>query len=111
MPIPRKPEERIAPVHPGEFLREDFMKPLGLSARALAAALHVPARRVSAIVKERRRLDGEMVLRLARYFRISPGFWMRMQTQYDLEVAEDTIAARIRREVRPRKRTEPCLRG
>lgn len=77
------------------------MKPLGLSSTALAKALHVPARRVSEIVKGRRGLDGEMVLRLARYFGMSSEFWMRMQTTYDLEVAQDTIAAQIRREVRP----------
>jgi antitoxin HigA-1 len=104
MPIPRSLEGRTAPVHPGELLREDFMKPLGLSAAALAKALHVPARRVSEIVREQRGLSGEMVLRLARYFRMSSQFWMRMQTQYDLDVAVDSLAATIRREVRPAPR-------
>jgi antitoxin HigA-1 len=80
------------------------MKPLGLSAAGLARALHVPARRVSEIVEQRRGLSGEMVLRLARYFRVSPQFWMRMQTTYDLEVAEDSLARTIWREVHPRKR-------
>lgn len=80
------------------------MKPLGLSVSALAKNLHVPQRRVSEIVAERRGLDAEMVLRLARYFGMSPEFWMRAQTTYDLEVAQDAVAARIRREVRPAAR-------
>ena len=113
MSILRNPDDRTPPVHPGEFLREDFMKPLRLSARALAAALHVPASRVDAIVRERRNIDGEMALRLERYFRMSARFWMNAQRQYDLEMAEDRMARVIRREVRPRKRDqeEENLRG
>lgn len=80
------------------------MKPLGLSAMALAKALHVPPRRILEIVNERRGLNGEMVLRLARYFGMSPQFWMRMQTHYELTTAEDTMARTIRREVRPAPR-------
>jgi len=105
MPIPRQSEDRIPPIHPGEFLREDFMKPLGLSSSALANALHIPARRVSEIVRQRRGLNVEMVLRLARYFSMSPEFWMRMQTKYDLDIAEDKLAATIRREVQPAPRS------
>jgi addiction module HigA family antidote len=104
MSILRNPDDRTPPIHPGEFLREDFMKPLRLSARALAAALHVPASRVGAIVRERRDIDAEMALRLERYFRMSARFWMNAQRQYDLEMAEDRLARVIRREVRPRKR-------
>ena len=77
------------------------MKPLHLTTSGLARALKVPARQVSDIANERRGLDAEMVLRLARYFGISPEFWMAMQTKYDLEVAEDAFAERIRREVKP----------
>lgn len=80
------------------------MEPLGLSATALAAALHVAPRRVSEIVRERRGLDAEMMLRLTRYFGMSARFWANLQTQYDLEVAEDTIAKKIRREVKPAPR-------
>jgi addiction module HigA family antidote len=115
MSIPVNPEDRIPPVHPGEFLREDFMKPLRLSAKALAAALHVPASRVAAIAGERRGMDAEMAFRLERYFGMSARFWMNAQTQYDLTMAQDRMARVIRREVRPRKsprrEEENCLRG
>jgi addiction module HigA family antidote len=113
MPIPRNPDDRTPPVHPGEFLREDFMKPLRLSTRALAAALHVPASRVAALAGERRNLDAEMALRLQRYFGMSARFWMNAQAQYDLEMAQDRSLSRIRREVRPRGRRqeEESFRG
>jgi len=104
MSIRRNPDERIPPVHPGEFLREDFMKPLRLSARALAIALHVPISRVSAIIREKRAVDAEMALRLEQYFRMSARFWMNAQKQYDLTIAQDNFAKRIRREVRPAPR-------
>jgi addiction module HigA family antidote len=104
MPIPVNPEDRIPPIHPGEFLREDFMKPLNLSSKALATALRVPVSRVAAIVRERRNIDAEMALRLARYFRMSASFWMNCQTQYDLTTAQDRLQSRIRREVRPAPR-------
>jgi len=104
MPIPRNPDERIPPVHPGEFLREDFMKPLRLSVTALAAALHVPTSRISAIARERRAVDAETALRLERYFGMSARFWMNAQRQYDLTVAQDRLAGVVRREVTPMKR-------
>jgi antitoxin HigA-1 len=104
MSISHKPWRSHPFASPGEFLREEFMKPLGLSASAPGMVLHVPARRVSEIMRERRGLSGEIVLRLARYFRVSPRFWMPVQTQYDLDVAEDSLAAAIRREVRPAQR-------
>ena len=80
------------------------MKPLGLSANALALALRVPVTRISEIINERRSVTADTALRLAQYFHMSPGFWLRLQTQYDLEVAEDRIAATIQREVRPAPR-------
>lgn len=104
MSTPRNLDDRTPPIHPGEFLREDFMKPLRLSSKALAAALHVPASRVAALAGERRAIDAEMALRLQRYFCMSARFWMNAQTQYDLEMAQDRNLSRIRREVRPRKR-------
>jgi addiction module HigA family antidote len=94
----------MPPLHPGEMLREEFMKPLGLSSNALALALRVPVTRISEIVNERRSITADTALRLARYFRMSPGFWMRLQTQYDLEIAEDQLAAAINREVQPAPR-------
>lgn len=96
--------QKMPPLHPGEMLREDFMKPLGLSSNALAIALRVPVTRISEIVNERRAITADTALRLSRYFRMSPNFWLRLQTQYDLEVAEDEFASAIRREVRPAPR-------
>ena len=104
MSIPINPEDGIPPIHRGEFLREDFMKPLNLSAKALASALRVPASRIAAIVRERRDIDAEMALRLERYFRMSARFWMNCQTQYDLTMAQDRFQSAIRREVRPAPR-------
>jgi addiction module HigA family antidote len=83
--IPRRKRKRMPPIHPGEFLREDFLIPLGMTARMLANEIKVPARRVVAIVKERKGLDADLCLRLARFFRMSPEFWMNMQKTYELE--------------------------
>ncbi len=76
-------------LHPGEMLREEFMKPLGLSANALAMALRVPVTRISEILRERRGITADTALRLARYFNMTPEFWMRLQMDYDLESASD----------------------
>jgi antitoxin HigA-1 len=103
-PIPRKVSDRAFPIHPGEFLREDFMKPLGISAAALAEALKIPIRHISGIVNEKRRMSAETAMRLAHYFGMPADFWMNLQTQYELETAEDELAAAIRREVRPAPR-------
>lgn len=104
-PTTTKAESRkMPPLHPGEMLREEFMKPLGLSANALALALRVPVTRISEIVNERRSVTADTALRLAQYFHMSPGFWLRLQIQYDLEVAEDRLATTIRREVQPAPR-------
>jgi addiction module HigA family antidote len=93
---------KLSPVHPGEFLREDFMVPLGLSVNALARALRVPANHVSGIVNEKRGISAEMALRLARYFGTSPELWLDLQQDYELDLARDTAAAHIAREVLPR---------
>ena len=74
-------------VHPGEILREDFMKPLGLSVNKLALELHVPATRIGEIVHERRRITADTALRLARYFNTNAEFWLNLQNFYDLEVS------------------------
>jgi antitoxin HigA-1 len=80
-----KTEKLMAPVHPGEILREDFMKPLGLSVNRLALELHVPATRIGEIVHQRRRITAETALRLARYFKTNAEFWLNLQNYYDLE--------------------------
>ena len=89
-------------LHPGEMLREEFMKPLGLSANALAIALRVPVTRISEIVRERRGITADTALRLARYFNMTPQFWMRLQMDFDLESAEETLEGTLREEIRPR---------
>ncbi len=101
MSIPRKPNERGVPIHPGEFLREDFLAPLGLSANALALALRVPVTRISEIVRERRGITADTALRLARYFGTTPDFWMKMQMSYDLALAHRESMARIEIEIFP----------
>jgi len=92
---------RMAPLHPGEMLREDFMKPLGLSANALAIALRVPVTRISEIVRERRGITADTALRLARYFNMTPEFWMRLQMDFDLESAADAEQSAIHEQIRP----------
>lgn len=94
----------MPPLHPGEYLREDFMVPLGLSANALALALRVPATRIGEIVKERRGITADTALRLGRYFGMTPEFWMNLQSQYDLESARDTVEDEIRKVVTPAPR-------
>ena len=89
-------------VHPGEILREDFMKPLGLSANRLALDLRVPATRIGEIVNERRRITADTALRLARYFKTNPEFWLNLQNFYDLEVSKRSgVTSAIERDVRP----------
>jgi addiction module HigA family antidote len=93
---------RMPPLHPGEMLREDFMKPLGLSSNALAMELRVPVTRISEIVRERRGITADTALRLARYFSMSPEFWMRLQMDFDLESAVEAEETAIREAIRPR---------
>jgi antitoxin HigA-1 len=93
---------RMPALHPGEMLREEFMKPLGLSANALAMELRVPVTRISEIVRERRGITADTALRLARYFNMTPEFWMRLQMDFDLESAADAEETAIHEEIRPR---------
>lgn len=91
----------MKPMHPGEILREEFMEPLGLSKYRLAKALKVSPNMIGGIVNETRGITPPTALRLARFFGMTPVFWMRAQLQYDLAVAEDELAARIEEEVDP----------
>ena len=75
----------LAPVHPGEILREEFLEPLGITPYALAAALHVPRTRIERLVREETSITVDTALRLGRYFGTSPEFWLRMQSLFDLE--------------------------
>ncbi len=94
--------KRLSPIHPGEILREDFMKPLGISMNRLALDLRVPGTRIAEIVHERRGITPDTALRLGRYFNTSARFWMNAQSSYDLELAQDELRHRIERDVRPR---------
>jgi antitoxin HigA-1 len=96
-----KSQKRLAPIHPGEILRTEFMQPLGLSMNRLALDIRVPVTRIAEIVHERRAITPDTALRLARYFNISAGFWLNLQTAYDLEVAQDKFSEAIEKEVRP----------
>ncbi len=91
--------KRIAPIHPGEILLEEFIKPMGLSQNRLAKGLGVPPRRINEIVLMKRRVSADTALRLARYFKMSPQFWLGLQMDYDLDIEEDKCANRLDKEV------------
>lgn len=93
----------LPPVHPGEILREDLMRPLGISINRLARDLRVPVTRISEIVNSRRGISADTALRLSRYFGSTPEFWMNLQAAYDLEVAERETKREIERDVHPRE--------
>ncbi|MGO9230274.1 MAG: HigA family addiction module antitoxin [Bryobacteraceae bacterium] len=91
------------PVHPGEMLREEFMKPLGISINGLALELHVPVTRVSEIVNQRRGITADTALRLARYFGTSADFWMNIQKDYELILTQQKSLRTIEKQVRRRR--------
>jgi len=93
-------DEILSPIHPGEVLLEDFMKPLGLSQYRLAKDIGVTPIRISQIVKGQRAISADTALRLGRYFGTSAAVWLRLQVRYDLEVAERELRERINREVK-----------
>ncbi|MCZ2115423.1 MAG: HigA family addiction module antidote protein [Anaerolineae bacterium] len=93
-------EERLPPIHPGEVLLEDFMKPLSLSQYRVAQDIGVPALRINQIVHGKRSITADTAMRLARYFGTSPDVWLRLQARYDLETAERAYGDRIEREVK-----------
>jgi addiction module HigA family antidote len=92
-------EDKLKPIHPGEVLLEEFLKPMNLSQNQLALAIRVPARRINEIIHGKRRVTADTALRLARYFGVSPRFWLGLQMDYDLDVAEDVIGDRLDREI------------
>jgi len=93
------PRPKLAPVHPGEILLEEFLLPLGLSQYRLAKDVSVPARRINEIVRGTRSVSADTALRLARYFGTSERFWLNLQTRFDLEVQRDRLGKRLQREV------------
>ncbi len=96
-----KAKKTLAPIHPGEILSEDFMKPLKLSMNKLAMELRVPTTRIAEIVHGARSITADTALRLARYFNTSPQFWLNLQRDYDLQVAQDAKFDEISRDIRP----------
>ena len=92
--------EKLKPVHPGEVLLEEFLKPMALSQKRLALEICVSPRRINQIVSGERAVTPDTALRLARYFGNSPQFWLGLQMDHDLDVAEDTLTRRIQMEVR-----------
>ena len=93
-------KRRLQPVHPGEVLHEEFLKPMGLSQNRLALDVGVPARRINEIVLGKRGVTADTALRLARYFGMSAQFWLGLQLDYELDMASDKLSTRIEREVR-----------
>src|SRR4030042_1198697 len=94
-------QRKLDPVHPGEILLKEFIEPSGLSQNRLALALGVPARRINEIVLRKRGITADTALRLARYFKMSPQFWLGLQMDYELDVAEDTLEGRLEKEITP----------
>jgi addiction module HigA family antidote len=96
-----KTRRKPSPIHPGEMLAEEFLKPMGISQYRLAKAMNVHPRRINEIVHGNRAITAGTALRLGRALRTTARFWMNLQTRYDLDVAEDAMAARILDEVTP----------
>jgi antitoxin HigA-1 len=91
----------LKPVHPGEVLLEEFLKPMNLSQNRLALDIGVPPRRINEIVLGKRSVTADTALRLGRFFHMSPQFWLGLQMDYDLDITEDALANRLNREVKP----------
>jgi addiction module HigA family antidote len=98
-------EKKFAPIHPGEILLEEFLKPMKITQYQLAKDINVPPRRINEIVHGERSISADTALRLSRFFSMSENFWMNLQSHYDLEVQKDKLAGRLEREVRTYVRT------
>jgi addiction module HigA family antidote len=92
-------EEKLDPIHPGEILLEEFLKPMGLSQYRVAKDINVSPRRINEIVHGKRGISADTALRLSRYFGLSERFWMNLQSRYDLELEKDRLAGRLEKEV------------
>ena len=92
-------QKKVPPIHPGEILMEEFLGPMGISQYRLAKDISVPPRRINEIVHGKRGVTADTALRLGRFFGMSPQFWLNLQTRYDLEVTEDSLANRLDKEV------------
>jgi addiction module HigA family antidote len=92
-------KKRIDPIHPGEILLEEFLKPMNLSQNRIALDMRVPARRINEIVHGKRRITADTALRLAKYFNTSAQFWLGLQMDFDLDITEDQVGSKIEMEV------------
>jgi len=97
--------KKLDPVHPGEILQKEFLEPMGLSQNRLALGIGVPTRRINEVVLGKRGITADTALRLARYFKMSPQFWLGLQMDYELDVAEDMLEGRLDKEVTPMSAT------
>ena len=95
---------KLKPLHAGEILFEEFLKPLGLSQNRLSLDIRVPARRINEIVLGKRKITSDTALRLAKYFNMSPEFWLGLQMDYDLDIADDNLSEIILEDVKEYKR-------
>lgn len=93
-------KRKMAPIHPGEVLLEDFLKPFEISQYRLAKDINVPARRINEIVHGKRAVTADTALRLSRYFGVSAQFWLNLQSRFDLEVQKDKLSKRLKFEVK-----------
>jgi len=92
-------EKKLPPIHPGEILIEEFLKPMGISQYRVAKDISVPPRRINEIVHGKRAITADTALRLGRFFNMSPQFWLNLQNRYDLEITEDLLADRLVKEI------------
>jgi addiction module HigA family antidote len=97
----KTPKRTMPPVHPGEILIEDFLKPMGITQYRLAKSIGVPQRRIGEIVAGKRAITADTALRLARFFGIDPQSWMNLQTHYDLEMAKEKLSEKLEKDVHP----------
>ena len=103
--------KKLPPVHPGEILLEEFLRPMGLSQYRLAKDIGVPARRINEIVHGQRAISADTALRLSRFFGMSERFWLNLQVRYELEVEKDRLGDSLDREVRPLPNDAPSQRA
>ena len=92
-------KKKLSPIHPGEILDEEFLKPMGISQYRVAKDISVPPRRINEIVHKKRSITADTALRLGRFFGIPAQFWLNLQSRYDLEITEDLLADRLDKEV------------
>ncbi len=101
--------DKLKPIHPGEVFLEEFLLPMRISQNRLSLDIGVPARRINEIVLGRRRITADTALRLSRYFGTTPQLWLGLQTDYDLDIAEDALGERLDQEVRTTARVIPDI--